>query len=197
MTIYLYTGTPGSGKSLHMAKQIYWTVKRNLPVVCNFEMCFPEDSTFIFKDNSELSFEYLTDFSKEYFRDHKFKEGAIRLYIDECQLIFNARSWNAKDRADWIKFFTQHRKLGYDVYLITQFDTMLDKQLRSLVEYECKHRKLNNYGWVGKLAGIIFVRAPVIVAVNYWYPMKTRLSADWLIGTRKYYRLYDTAKIFS
>ncbi len=32
--IYLYSGTPGSGKSLHAARVIYYTLYRNLPVIC-------------------------------------------------------------------------------------------------------------------------------------------------------------------
>ena len=81
------------------------------------------------------------------------REGEIRLFIDECAVYFNARNWNDSKRKDWIKFFhSQHRKLGYDVYLVTQFDSMVDKQVRALVEYEFKHRKLNNVGWVGKIS---------------------------------------------
>ena len=34
--IYLYSGTPGSGKSLHTASVIYWTLKRGVPVIANF-----------------------------------------------------------------------------------------------------------------------------------------------------------------
>ena len=36
-------------------------------------------------------------------------------------------------------FFSQHRKLGFNIILITQSDRMLDKQIRSLVEDEVKH----------------------------------------------------------
>lgn len=29
-----------------------------------------------------------------------------------------------------------------------------------------------------------------------WYGLKMRLSSEWFIGTKKYYRLYDTLKVF-
>ena len=32
-------------------------------------------------------------------------EETILLVIDECQLLFNARAWNDKNRAAWISFF--------------------------------------------------------------------------------------------
>ena len=34
--IYLYSGTPGSGKSLHTARVIYYSLKRGFPVIANF-----------------------------------------------------------------------------------------------------------------------------------------------------------------
>lgn len=183
-----------------MAETIYYTVRNNKPVVCNFnvnkDVWKNGGKTFYYVPNEILTPSNLAKISEAYFIDHRFKEGAIRLYIDECQIIFNARNWNDKARADWVKFFTQHRKLGYDIYLIAQFDTMIDKQIRSLIEYEVKHRKLNNVGWVGKLATVLFFGRPVFVQVFYWYPQKQRLSAEFNLGRKKFYRLYDTNVIF-
>lgn len=34
--IYLYSGTPGSGKSLHQASDIYYDLKYNRPVITNY-----------------------------------------------------------------------------------------------------------------------------------------------------------------
>lgn len=197
MTIFLMTGTPGSGKSLHMAAILKWRLKRKLPTICNFEIAGANRlHGFACIENDDLTCEYLEDFARDYFADKNFREGAIKLYIDECQLLFNARTWNDAKRKDWIKFFTQHRKLGYDVYLIAQFDTMIDKQLRALIEYEIKHRKLNNYGWVGRIASLLVLGRPVVVAVTYWYPMKQRISSEWIIGRKGLFKIYDTSKIF-
>ena len=46
----------------------------------------------------------------------------------------NCRDFGRKDRNAWVTFFSQHRKLGFNIILITQSDRMLDKQIRSLVE---------------------------------------------------------------
>lgn len=198
--IFLYSGTPGSGKSIHQAMQIYYAVKFGRPVIANFEIdrsMFRNGArTFICKENDELTPEYLEEFARQYFADRKFKEQEIQLYIDECSLMFSAREWNGKDRKAWIRFFQLHRKLGYNVYLVSQMDTMIDKNIRGLVEYEVKHRKLNNVGWVGKLASLVFLGHPVICCVTYWYGQKMRISSEFILGRRRYYRLYDTFKVF-
>ena len=164
--IYLYSGTPGSGKSLHQADKVYWRLKMGHPVIANYSIntgvikhCRGQ---FIELDNWELKPKVLIEFAKEYFKLHKFSEGAIWLFIDEAQLMFNAREWSASGREEWIAFFTQHRKYGYDVFLVAQFDRMLDRQLRSLIEYEIVHRKVSNFGikgWIFSLlaGGNLFV----------------------------------------
>lgn len=200
MTCFLYTGTPGSGKSLHMAKLLYWQIKMKRPCVANFDVnrdMFRDTSTFSYVPNNELTPEKLEQIAVEYFKDHEFKEGTLKLFIDEAQCIFSSRLWRETGRDAWIRFFTQHRKLGYDVYLVCQHHEMIDKQIRSLVEYEVSHRKVNNVGLFGKCVSFIFLGHPVVCAVTRWYGQKMRLGAEWLLGTRKYYRLYDTLKLFS
>lgn len=203
MTIYLFTGTPGSGKSLHQAMNIHWALKLRKPVIANFEIndSAYEPGLFRFVDNPDMTPEFLEEFALSYFADNdharKNREGSIKLYLDECQLLFNARDWNAKDRLRWVRFFSQHRKLGYDIYMVAQFDTMIDKQIRSLVEYEVKHRKFNNFGKVGMLLNVIMGGRAVCVGVTYWYGMKERLGAEFFLGRKRYYELYDTLKLFS
>ncbi len=203
MTIYLFTGTPGSGKSLHQAMNIHWSLKMKKPVIANFEIDASsyQLGLFHYVDNSQMTPEFLEEFALAYFSDHddrrKNREGSIRLYLDECQLLFNARDWNARDRLKWVRFFSQHRKLGYDIYMVAQFDTMIDKQIRSLVEYEVKHRKFNNFGKVGRLLNLVMGGRALCVGVTYWYGMKERLGAEFFLGRKRYYELYDTLKLFS
>lgn len=195
--IYLFTGSPGSGKSLHMAKDIFWHVRMKRPVVANFEIdttMFKDASSFHYVPTLELCPAVLEQIARDYFHDHKFREGAIAFYWDECQISLNSRSW--RENQEWIPFFTQHRKLGYDVYLVCQHHEMLDKQARTIVEYEISHRKVNNVGWFGKFVSLFCLGHPVVCAVTKWYGQKMRLSAEWMLGTRKYYKLYDTYKMF-
>ena len=79
--IYLYSGTPGSGKSLHTARNIYYLLKRKRHVICNFDIrkdCVDNyDECFTYKDNIDLKPDFLMDYAKSYFeaRSGKVKEG--------------------------------------------------------------------------------------------------------------------------
>ena len=197
--IYLYSGTPGSGKSLHQADDIFWDLNLNKPVVANYPIntnLFKKKVPFIYLSNDKLTPFELVEISKEYFKNHKFKEGAIKLYIDECQILFNAREWNVKGRDDWLVFFTQHRKYGYDIYLIAQFDRMIDRQIRSLIEYEVIHRKVKNFGFWGGLLNLLAL-GNLFVAVTMWYPLKERVGVDFFKAHKKYFKLYDTYSTFN
>ena len=193
--IYLYTGTPGSGKSLDAARVIKGKLALKHPVICNFpinEKCVKNPECFHYRDNDELTPAYLMQFAKEYFKDGRVREDAITLIIDECQILFNSRDWSKPDRAEWNKFFQVHRHFGYCIVLVTQFDAMLDKQVRSLVEYEIKHRKVSNYGWRGWLLQMFFLAPTLFVKVKVWYPMKERVGSEFYRGNKSLYKLYDT-----
>lgn len=84
--------------------------------------------------------------------------------------------------------FTQHRKLGYEVVLVAQFDRMLDRQIRSLIEYEWIHRKVSNFGIQGKLISA-FCGGKLFVAVKVWYPMKEKVGSEFYMY-RKNMRIY-------
>lgn len=198
--IYLYSGTPGSGKSLHTACVIYWTLRRKLPVIANFPIALnhiskkhPEKLLFEYWDNMELTPSRLVEYARDYWSKKKrpVKEGELLCIIDESQILFNARDWKQQGRSDWLKFFTQHRKFGYDIILVAQFDEMLDKQLRALIEYQVIHRKVSNFGIAGKILSAAFL-GKLFVAVRVWYPMGERVGSEMFTAKKKYYSLYDT-----
>ena len=199
--IYLYSGTPGSGKSLHIASKMYYWVKGGRGIVTNFDFAYSNISSrrhapVLCLDNSSLTPEVLKAFSQEYFKRYKFREGAIKLIVDEAQLMFNSRDWDKPDRKEWISFFTQHRKYGFDVYLVAQFDNMLDKQIRSLIEYQVIHRKVGNFGKFGFLFNLL-AGGRLHIAVTVWYPMKVKTYHEFFHARKKYYSLYDTLNLFN
>lgn len=194
--IKLYSGTPGSGKSLHQARDIYYWLRLGNPVVANFDIVdFEHKGQFRYIPNPQLHPDALRAFAREVFRTRRFAEGAIRLYMDEAQLILNCRNWQSVDKNGWISFFTQHRKLGYDVILVAQYDRMLDRQIRSLIEYEVVHRKIANFGWKGKLLSIV-LGGNSFSAVSIWYPLKEKTGSEIFHYHKKFGRLYDTYKLF-
>lgn len=200
--IYLYSGTPGSGKSLHQAEQIYYRLRAGKPVLANFDVDLKfikgnkhNIGEFYYIDNAILRPELLIKYSQIYFKKHKFKEGAIQLYIDECQLLFNAREWQSKGRKEWLMFFTQHRKFGYDIFLIAQFDKMIDRQVRSLIEYETIHRKVKNFGTFGFIFNLV-AGGNLFAAITVWYPLKERLNCRFYKGTKRLFAVYNTYNTF-
>jgi zona occludens toxin (predicted ATPase) len=203
LMISLYSGTPGSGKSLHAASIIFWMLKRGRPVVCNFPVNVskiskkPEKINFFELNNDEMTPEWLITFSKVYFWSvgGPVKEGSITLIIDECQLLFNAREWQKTGRSEWLSFFTQHRKYGYNIILVAQFDRMIDRQIRSLIEYEYVHRKVSNFG-VGGFFLNLFAGGKLFVAVKIWYPLNEKIGSEFFRAKKKYYSLYNIFDTF-
>lgn len=197
--IYLYSGTPGSGKSLHVAKDIRDRLRyARLPVISNFDVNpdLPNyKSLFRYVPNDRLTPDFLLDYARGYWKGRKVLEDSILLVVDEAQLVFNARSWNAKQRMEWVEFFSQHRHFGYKVVLIAQYDRMLDRQIRCLIEIEVNHRKLANFGIKGFLLSLPFA-GRLFCGVSYYYGLREKVGVTWLLPRRAYFRVYDSYNRF-
>ena len=209
--ILLYSGTPGSGKSYHATRDIYdaLTIKK-IPVIANYDLDFRSVKKdvadgFHFVENYSLTPDYLVSFAIDYWRGRPFREDGILCVVDECQLLWNSRTWDDRSRSGmkyaesnrmkWLEFFSQHRKYGYKIILIAQDDCMIDKQFRVLLEYEVNHRNCSNYGIFGILLNLItFGRH--FLAVRYYYGKKDRLDSTFVRFRKKYSRLYNSYKAF-
>lgn len=236
--IYFYTGTPGSGKSLHMASVIYDAIWNGRNVIANFEINegyfakarHPEKlGRFVYVNNREwLENAYTSRRSYDPVRESEFKGivpdgrytyldglysfarnfhkrdrkgnfilGQTLLVFDECQELFNNRNWAKKDRLDWIAFFREHRKFGFDIYLISQDDKVIDKQLRAVLQYRVEHRSVKNYKLGGLLlsllsGGYLFVW----IMSNYQIKGKEgRLCSKFFTG-KKFFDFYDSFQTF-
>lgn len=198
--IRLYSGTPGSGKSLHNARDIIVRSRMGEPVIGNFECNLTKykRARYTYCPNDKLTPQFLMDYSQQYFNGRRpgaKDEGAILLVIDECQLMFNSREWQRENRNQWLQFFTQHRKFGYDITLIAQFDRMIDRQIRSLIEYEFIHRKLSNFGFKGFLLSLV-LGGNTFVAVQMWYPLRERIGSEFIHARKKLWSIYDSYALF-
>lgn len=236
--IYFYTGTPGSGKSLHMASEIYDAMWKGINVIANFEINesyfekakHPEKlGKFIHVSNTEWltngytnrvtvdpqtgerlkgtippdHYTYLDglySFALQFHeRDRRgnIKEHQTILVLDECQELFNNRNWAKKDRLDWISFFREHRKYGYDIYLISQDDKVIDKQVRAVLQFKVEHRSVKNYKAAGKL--LAFLRGGelfVWILSNYQIRGKdARICSEFFTG-KKFYEFYNSYQTF-
>lgn len=209
MSIELFTGFVGSGKSYAATK--IGTLIADAPaskkyVVANFPIkprkkmfSFLRKNKFnspkwIYKDNEELTVDYLVKTSLEKGWNHK--EGSALIIFDEASIPFNARTFQRGDRMEWIKFLTQSRKFGYDVIFITQDARMLDKQIRSLCEYEVVHKKLNNmfaFKWLSLFKITLFA------GVSYWNGLNAKYTKGQLrlyIYQNSVANRYDTLRLF-
>lgn len=219
MAITMFTGFVGSGKS-YAATALgcdiadarlgtRWVVA-NFPIKPKKLMSVPalkkkfpfvymkerhNNPRWIFKDNEELTVKFLVKESIE--RGWKGHEGSALLIFDEASIPFNSREWQHKkageSRMDWIKFLSQSRKFGYDVIFITQDGRMLDRQIRSLCEFERVHRKLNSYGVFKILPKFLTIFA----GIQYWNGMKyTKGTLHMTIYSKSVADRYDTTALF-
>ena len=203
MTVYVYTGTVGTGKSLHAASDIRFDLNRRhpRPIIANFDLApdapVRQRETFHYVPNHELTPDFLVGFANDYWegRDGDFREDFIRLYIDEAQLLYNSRLWGEKTRLSMLEFMSQSRKYGYKVMLIAQSAKMIDNQFRMLIEYEVNHRKVSNMGFLGALAGIPF-RNRLFSWISYYFQLNERIGSELYIARRKDWQMYDTRKRF-
>lgn len=198
--ITLYSGTPGSGKSLYAAYVIWSRLMAGRRVIGNFNINYDAfgrrankaKKYYTWLDNSELTPERLNDFARE---NHVLgREGQTLIVIDECAVMFNSREFGRNDRMKWIVFFQQHRKLGFDVILIAQQDRMIDRQIRGFIENEYKYRSVKRY----KIFGVIlsFICGGLFVRVESWYGMRLHSGSEFFVLHRKKAKIYNTFEVF-
>ena len=192
--IFLYSGTPGSGKSYHALCDIVDKLRRRTRngVIANFPVVTENirrvRGRFDYWDNSEVSVDRLVQYAVE---NHVVGvEGQTLLVLDECGGLFNSRDWQSgQERMRWVHFFSQHRKLGYNIILIAQFDRMLDRQIRCCVEYKYSHLKINN------AFGLLPLTA--FLCVQRWYGQRLRLGSQIIPYRRSRAKLYDSYAMFT
>lgn len=223
--LYFYTGIPGSGKSYHLSKTIFDSLQRGKTVFANLPIntdniqryCRKPIGHFFYISNDEWLnssirikdnkggcqslYSYLQGLKNYALMFHKrTKDGKMiehqsLLVLDEAQDLFNSRTWNRKDRLEWVSFFRLHRHYGYDVVLVSQDDKSLDKQLKAVFDTQVHHRKISRYKKFGKLLKIL-AGGELFMCIESLYDMNKRtnehLKSYIIRGTSKYYDIYDS-----
>ena len=100
--IVLYSGTPGSGKSLDTARTIHNWCRRGAPIICNFPL--NEDNIRVrrrkdihFIPNGELDPDGLVAFSRTYFAGRPCKGGQHTSgQLTRPSYCSNARDWSVR-----------------------------------------------------------------------------------------------------
>lgn len=134
---------------------------------------------------------------KHAYKKGRYSEGHGLLILDECQLCFNARKW--EKNFEWIEFFTQHRKLGWNVLLIAHTIDMIDSQIRPLAEYESRFRNLQKVKL--PMIGLPISPYPVFVVIQRYAGLG---AGAGVIASRAMFplpkwaaSLYDSLHVFS
>ena len=165
--ISLVSGPPGNGKTYYAIRKVTQALDEGKVVAGNVEL----SADWPLKLSRRNWAHYLRLGARRRFRreaEHRYhfsedleeltsirlhgpahKEGRGVMVLDEAHNWMNARSWSAEDRKTIVKFFSQHRKIGWDVYLIAQHPDMIDKQVRNLCEYNVHLRNLKKARWGG------------------------------------------------
>ena len=201
--ITFYSGTPGSGKSYHAAYDIWFGLRHKKNFICNFPVNLNNVSKSLFGSrklarfdyvtNQQLTVAYLKNYAKKYHSGKK--EGETTVVIDEAGIIFNSRCWNAVSRFEWIEFLALHRHYGFNFILISQNDRMIDRQIRGFVEYEIKHRKINNYKLFGAVLGLLS-GGSLFICIKYWYAVREKVDSEMMRYRKRVAAIYDTMMLF-
>lgn len=210
--IYLYSGTPGSGKSYDAAEMICKKYKQGKNIFCNFEINedylrkrYPKSKAHIFCiENRDLKYPFgLTGFSNNFhYRDSlgRVPEKQSYLFIDECNNNFDSRTWNEKGRTEWNHWFSEHRKDGFQVILITQSVDDIDKKIRKRIEIEVQHFNISNFKVFGKILALLF-GGNLFVRRSQWFTKgkskANKISSSFVIGRKKYFQVFNTSRRFN
>lgn len=185
MSLYVYSGVPGSGKSYHACRDIKYNKG---PTITNMKVAGIDNVAVL--DLRDIKPKMLMAYSLNYFKEHPFKENTILLCIDEAQLLFNSRTWASDDRFDWLEFLSQHRHYGYKVVLVAQDITMIDKQFRCLCEFDCRHTSSGSISVVTRFFHMLGIK--LTCAKYFFFDSDVLISRDFYHISKKVYRHYDT-----
>lgn len=202
MGITLFSGTPGSGKSLHGVQLALESLSKGMNVISNFPILptsyfkkksiHREIGDYIFVKNTDLTVSALLKYAEEnHERNYKAQTLVI---IDEAGVMFNSRNFSNEDRMEWIYFLANHRHFNYDFLLIAQMDKMIDRQIRGLIETEVKHRSVRKYKTFGWL--LTLITGGLFACIEYWYPCNMRVGSSFIKFNKKIADCYDTMALF-
>jgi hypothetical protein len=220
MAIYIVTGKLGGGKTLAAVSKIDAALAEGRKVATNLDlnMCalpscsrktrsanvtrLPDRPSV--DDIQSIGFGIENVYSLADARRHYDESRFGVLVLDECGTWLNSRDWQAEGRRELINFLLHIRKHLWDVYLIIQDISMLDKQARkALAEHVVYCRRTDRmsipiistiFRWMG---GRLPVPRMHVAHVKYG-DQPTSLTVDkWWYRGDNFFDAYDTTQVFT
>lgn len=149
--IISYTGTPGSGKTYDAMKRVVEMIGNGRTIVTNIEgltddTCIEGLKLITGRDVSQLKEQLIVIGKDDVKRIHEIVKPGQVLVIDEVHDFFGSRDWATEKNKGFSSFCATHRHYGYDILLITQNIDKVDVQVRQMVEWTYRYRKINFFG---------------------------------------------------
>ena len=198
--IYVITGYLGAGKSLIASQKLIDYAAQGRKVACNY----PIDFLPICHDkNSNLSKASPVILPSIPHSRHLLQlghggtheENAGALVLDEAAQFLNSRTWNGEDRQQLINWLLHARKRYWDVFLIIQHESQLDKQIRvSLAEYVVTVRRTDRM----KIP-FLPIKMPRlhIAVVRYGLDKNSYVADRWFTRGNEPMKIYNSYQIFN
>ena len=201
MAIAAVTGPLGCGKGIFAVRKAVDALERDKIVITNFDM--EPDWIDRVADHHPLRWvmpgrrkALKARWKRNYYRVGSLDELVkIRLagdqenrgvvILDELHDFINAREWRDSDRSAVVKWASKARKLGQEVYAITQDLEDIDAQVRRKMTYHIKLRNVHQM----KVVGVPVVPFNLFLAIWHFHAAKA-------IVKREIYRLNWTKDLY-
>jgi len=215
VSVYINTGKLGSGKTLLAVSRIRKYLKEGRRVATNLnlnlEHLLPatDKTARVLRIPDKPKVEDLDAVGLG--SDVPFDESKFGLIVmDELGSWLNSREWADKGRQAVIDWFIHARKLRWDVILIVQNVSMIDKQIRdALAEYVVTCKRLDRvrvpvFGAIGRIVSfgawdgrVGKVHLGVVVYTAGSSPNSPLVTDRWMYRGRDLYAAYDTEQRFT
>ena len=222
MSITLFSGTVGSGKSLHAAEDIKEKLRWGRYVIstCNINttLCFmtkrqerlynftkgrihkfkhdDREKNFYFVDILQITPQYLYEFAAVHHVEGK--ERQTYLYLDECVAIFSPTCPTMQDLKlweEWQTFFRMSRQLGYEVILIPQSSKLISRKVVDCCDLDVRHFAQKNHGTAGFFISLFL--GGVFTAYTFWRGDRRECqSQKWYRYKPLYGQMYNSYTLF-
>lgn len=198
MSVRMFTGVPGSGKSYRATSEIVDWLKSGKNVISNYPIKmgyfdkFRNVGKFVFMPSDQITVDFLLQFAAE--NHFPSRKAQTLLVFDEAGIKFNSREFSRSDRQEWINFFANHRHFNFGVILIVQNERMIDRQIRAQVDIEMRHKNIRNHGTIGFFLSLFC--GGLYIAIETSKEFKENLSSTFFRINKKRANLYDTMALF-